>query len=86
LLFDLLKDSSHKVSAPFVLFGIYFSFFYYGTFLKQKGSKFEKKISFFDIESIHFLNFFKKAQKGFYFMKPKSVASTIPPYPHFFLL
>lgn len=33
--------------------------------MKQKGSKFEK-ISFFDIESIHFLNFFKKAQKGFY--------------------
>jgi hypothetical protein len=34
--------------------------------MKQKGSKFEKKISFFDIESIHFLNFFKKAQKEFH--------------------
>jgi hypothetical protein len=47
--FLFVKDSSHKVSAPFV---------------ETKRFKIWKPLfSFSDIESIHFLNFFRKAQK-----------------------
>jgi hypothetical protein len=44
------KDSSHQVSAPFVY--------------TKRFKIWKTFFSFFDIESIHFLNFFRKAQKS----------------------